>query len=130
MNLINKVLIKYIENKGLYITNEYIENKENRRKIKYFINENETWFALKKRIDVYIEYLDECQFNCVYCYKKIDKKVFCQKCKLEYCLDCYLEKLKKNQGIIDCFNCNTKFGKKCDESELIIKMELIKSKFN
>ena len=127
-NLLWKVLNKYIENKGFIINHEYIENKENKRKIKYIIKEDDNWITLKNRIDIHLEYLYECQFNCVYCLIKIDKKVFCQKCKLEYCLDCYINMLKKNEGIIDCMNCNYKFGKKCSQSELVIKCEMIKDK--
>jgi len=69
-NLLWKVLNKYIENKGLIITKEYIENKENKRKIKYIIKEDDNWITLKTRIDINLEYLNECQFNCSYCLNK------------------------------------------------------------
>jgi len=133
MDLLCRVLKKYLEDKkDIEYRDNYLWKKN--RKIKLEIREYDTWITLKKRIDIYCEYLNEYQLNCPYCYKniynKMDKKVYCQKCKLEYCLDCYIQKLKENKGIIDCFNCNYKFGNKCSESELIIKCELIKSKFN
>ena len=132
-DLLNKVLIKYIEKidiNKIKITNDKLIYRENERKIKYKIKDNDTWITLKKRIDVYLDYLYNCQTICPYCMDIINKKVYCEKCKLEYCLNCYLEKLRKNKGIIDCFNCNYKFGKECNDSEIIIKSELIMNKYN
>lgn len=47
---------------------------------------------------------------CLLCYEIMEKFTHCSKCSFIYCVNCYINIFRTNQGIIKCPQCNFKYG--------------------
>lgn len=125
-------MLEKLEKAKKYLDGKHIEFKiENNKHINLpiiIINktstitilEENTWDDIKRNIDSKLSTPNN--FDCsICCLNNIKKKVSCNKCSNYWCIPCYAEIYKTNNGIIKCPYCRFEFGEKIDNN-LILKM--------
>jgi hypothetical protein len=73
-----------------------------------------TWEQIKKYIDTTVlnpETVNECSICASETAIKI-RKINCNKCRSAWCIECYINIFKTNQGLIKCPYCRYEYGQK------------------
>jgi hypothetical protein len=112
-SIIHKIK-EYLPNEKLqFKRNEYTNNIEvfiiDKRATITVLEEN-TWDEIKRHIDVKIS--NEKPIECSICLSKdiIIRRATCTKCARDWCIDCYINIFRTNNGIIKCPFCRFTYG--------------------
>ncbi len=122
-----------------YIPDEKIQFKKHEGKLQIvFINKKtiltilncNTWEEIKNNIDEKMKNKqnDECSICSIQ--EKQKQKIKCSKCKSEWCVLCYVNIFKSNNGLIKCPFCQFVYGEEFPENliEIAVKQIFEKSK--
>ena len=117
INVIKKLInIKYPINTFIFEDYNSVFNDKIKKFTKIIINNNSsitilpdnTWNEIERNINIKLHNVNKNE--CIICLNETIKSVSCNKCSNLWCVLCYIELFKKDNGIITCPFCRYSFG--------------------
>jgi hypothetical protein len=111
MNELIHKITKYLPNERIQFrrheTTKDLQIYFKNRKILTTI-EDSSWDEIKRQLDYVVQ---EKSDTCSICSETIQtRRTHCTKCACDWCLDCYIQIFRTNQGIIKCPFCRFTYG--------------------
>jgi hypothetical protein len=85
-----------------------------------------TWDEIKRHIDSKLcnKLSNECSI-CFTSEQLLKRRVSCPKCAMDWCIDCYIQIFRKNEGVIKCPFCRYTYGHKFPKHMIEIGVQQI-----
>ena len=124
-------IIQYLPNQKIKLSNQELTGEIKviftQKNCCITIKKDNTWDEVKRNIDNIFKILEK-TFECTICFIESNRITSCNKCSSSWCIKCYINIFRANQGIIKCPFCRYEIGNKWPKEMIETGVQEILSK--